>query len=114
MDRFDYYNNFTVGVLRGIARNIGVVAPTTKIKKQIIDEILNIENGLQKPKSTKYGRKPKSNQVRTLDNRLEPLVKNEVEYSNSSLNILVQSLKLNVIKVLDDLNGIIKTLDNFE
>ena len=54
-------NTLSIYSLRSMARKVGVVAPTTKKKDQLISEILNILNGNQEPTlpKTKQGRPPK-------------------------------------------------------
>lgn len=43
------YDNYSIHVLRNIARGKGVKSPTTKRKSELISEIELIEKGLQKP-----------------------------------------------------------------
>ncbi|MBR2330222.1 MAG: Rho termination factor N-terminal domain-containing protein [Clostridia bacterium] len=51
-----------IHALRNIAREVGVKSPTTLKKKELIDEILQMESGNQQPCiPTKKGRPPKSN-----------------------------------------------------
>lgn len=106
-DRYVYYNSFTVGVLRGIARDVGVVAPTTKSKKQVITEIINIENGVQQPQPTILGRKPNKN---LKDEHFITKTKSE-EFSK---NAFIEALKVNVKQVINGLNCILKTLENYD
>lgn len=55
------YDNYSIHVLRNIARGKGVKSPTTKRKSELISEIELIEMGLQKPyvTSNKQGRPAK-------------------------------------------------------
>ncbi len=105
MDRYEYYNNFSVGVLRGIARNVGVTAPTTKTKKQIITEILNIERGLQQPKLTLLGRKPKKNPLQELEIEMPKIDENPLPY------LYAQSIKMSLIKIIENIDSIVSILD---
>lgn len=55
------YDNYSIHILRTIARGKGVKSPTTKRKSQLISEIELIDKGIQKPyvPCIKHGRPAK-------------------------------------------------------
>ena len=54
-------NEYSIYMLREIARNAGVESPTSKKKQQLISEIIEISEGKRAPKEkTKQGRPPKN------------------------------------------------------
>ena len=64
--------------LRTIAREMGVKAPTMKTSGQLIDAIIDIQEGKLKPdNSKKRGRKPKG-RIRSIENNNAPLIKAEL------------------------------------
>ena len=90
-DVFQLYE-MDIHALRNIAREVGVKAPTTLKKKELIDEILQMESGNQQPCiPTKKGRPPKSNGANQ---------KFEIEkiVDEKSINETVMELKSNTKK----------------
>lgn len=63
MDTRESLNKLSIYQLRNKARETGVKAPTTKLQKQLIDEILLIQKGEQSPFKSNMGRPPKSRRV---------------------------------------------------
>ena len=54
-------NEYSIYMLREIARSVGVESPTSKKKQQLVSEILEISEGKRTPKEkTKQGRPPKN------------------------------------------------------
>ena len=54
-------NEYSIYMLREVARSVGVESPTSKKKQQLINEILEITEGKRAPKEkTKQGRPPKN------------------------------------------------------
>jgi len=54
-------NEYSIYMLREVARNVGVASPTSKKKQQLIKEILEITEGKKAPtEKTKQGRPPKN------------------------------------------------------
>ena len=84
--------------LRTIAREMGVKAPTMKTSGQLIDAIIDIQEGkLQPDTSEKRGRKPKGRIV-TIESNKTPMVKAELL---NRINIL-NSQYLNKINILSN------------
>jgi hypothetical protein len=61
MSNFDYLEKMGIYDLRNLGREVGVKSPTSKAKKEIIDEIIKIKTGLMEPApKSKKGAPPKS------------------------------------------------------
>lgn len=90
MDKLDYEKLNTLSI-RDIARQVGVVAPTTKSKEQNIKEIMLINNGELLPSTTIRGRKPKN----SLNAPIPPVIitKNFDKSSNEVSLILTNIIK---------------------
>ncbi len=80
MDTRESLNKLSIYQLRNKAREAGVKAPTTKLQKQLIEEILLIQSGEQSPFKSNMGRPPKSKRVGEQFSGLldEPLVRSDI------------------------------------
>lgn len=89
--------------IRNIARNVGVYLPTTLKKDELINKIMRIINGIDKPyiKKTKQGRPPKT--LDGINNLMDVIVPKQIfdetqKNSNESyFNDLNESININVI-----------------
>lgn len=96
----EYLNTLNLHSLRTYAREIGVKAPTSLVKKQLINEILLIQSGKKQPHiSSKKGR-PTSNVIEK--NFFETLEKINLKEQEKK-----QIIKLVLIKLEQVLNEIL-------
>jgi transcription termination factor Rho len=62
MSNFEYLEKMGIYDLRNLGREVGVKSPTSKAKKEIIEEIIQIKTGLKEPApKSKKGAPPKTN-----------------------------------------------------
>ena len=90
---------FSVYDLRKIARNIGVKSPTILKKRQIIDEIMQIQSGLKQPNIP-------SKRGRTVMKGEDNLINCEKESANKKeliINALLKEVRIKLEKILKDI-----------
>ena len=109
MDTRESLNKLSIYQLRNKAREMGVKAPTTKLQKQLINEILLIQSGEQSPIKSNMGRPPKSK--RALEN-----LNGLLEESVTDDSIGYEKIKeININAIFEDgLNEEIKANEKFE
>lgn len=117
---YEFYDDFNIYELRNIAREKGVKLPTTKKKKELIEEIIKLDSGIIKPyvKKTKQGRPRKHNLKidynKLLEDRkfnIQKEEKNVIEKIFSFLNdfkILTFKLNYEISKFLENNKEILK------
>lgn len=88
--------------IRNIAREVGVYSPTLLRKEELIEKIIRIINGVDKPyvKKTKQGRPPKSiNSINQIMDVIVPtkIFENNKTTNNCYFNDLNESINVNVM-----------------
>ena len=86
--------------LREIGRNIGVRAPSTKSKNQLITDIKDILLGNKEPYKTNLGR-PYTPQYVNVDDFKVDIIKNE-RAKTEKIEELVNKFVIDLIKIIDN------------
>lgn len=119
MEQINEQNLQELGIfeIRNIAREIGVYSPTTQKKQELIEKIMRIVNGSEKPyvKKTRQGRPPKN--ITTINDFIEVIVPQKTLEQRNSTDYSVFNDNAKNIN-FDDLNaneycfkGLVKVYD---
>ena len=115
----EYLENFGIHELRLRGRELGVKSPASKRKSQLIEEIIEIENGIKPAYRTNMGRKPKKIGVYNEEIRIimqnATLTKNgydNCDKINTDGEIALNSKDISSIKLPLQFMGIARKINN--
>ena len=91
----EYLEDKTIYDLRTLARELGVKHPSMLKKKELIDNIIKINNGLINSSNEKRGRKPRSKLDFSIVEK-----KGLTEYQKEEIFNLIEKLKQDIINLI--------------
>ena len=98
--------NFSVFALREIGRELGVKSPSTLKKRDLIEAIINLENGLTKPYFSTKGRPLMKNKTITEEKEITSIKdvntnKKRKEYVEKELDNIYEQFKTLVLDLIN-------------
>ena len=96
-------NEFNLYSLRELGREIGVKAPSSLKKAELIENILSVQNGKIAPHVTKKGRPALPKKPTPTEEEIKQIIRKIVEDGREKLNEELREIERNFIKeILED------------